>query len=284
MSSQANTEGWTHTIEPASGWFDVRLSDIWRYRDLIGLFIQRDFITIYKQTLLGPLWFLLQPLFSMVIFTIVFAEIAHIPTDGIPAPLFYLTGIVAWNYFASCLNKTADTLAGNATVFGKVWFPRLTLPISIVLSNVLVFLIQFLLFIGIYLYYKWNGASFFPATRILLVPVLILQMAALGLGFGIIVSALITRFRDLVQVVTFGVQLWMFLTPVVYPATAIPDRWRWIVTINPMAPIVEIFRSIFFGGSFPAEAWMVSLTETVLVLLLGIILFSRVEKSFLDNV
>jgi lipopolysaccharide transport system permease protein len=249
------------------------------------LFVRRDFVAVYKQTILGPLWFLLQPLFTTIVFTVIFGKIAKIPTDGLPQVLFYLSGIVVWNYFANCLNKTSDTFVANAGIFGKVWFPRLSVPISIVISNLITFAIQFVLFLCFWVYFLLSGSTINPQPLILILPLLILQMAALGLGCGIIVSSLTTKYRDLTYLVGFGVQLWMFATPVVYPISRIPARFQWIIALNPMAPIVELFRYAFLGAG-TIIPWQIglSIVNTVIILFIGIILFSRIEKSFMDTV
>ena len=287
MNSEEKYLGSEHmtVIRPASGWFDIHLSELWRYRDLIMLFVRRDFVSLYKQTILGPLWFLIQPLITTVVFTIIFGRIAKIPTDGLPRMLFYLSGVVVWNYFAGCLNKTSDTLVGNAHIFGKVYFPRLTVPVSVVISNLVTFGIQFALFFCFFLYFYFNGADISPRPLIIIAPLLILQMAALGLGLGIIVSSLTTKYRDLTQLVGFGVQLWMYATPIVYPASQIPDRWQWLIALNPMAPIIEFFRFSFLGvGTVNPLHMGLSALTTLLVLAAGIVLFSRIEKSFVDTV
>jgi lipopolysaccharide transport system permease protein len=280
-----NDNNWTSIIRPVSGWFDIHLRELWRYRDLIMLFVRRDFIAVYKQTILGPLWFLLQPLFTTIVFTVIFGKIAKIPTDGLPQIIFYLSGVVAWNYFASCLNKTSDTFVANAGIFGKVWFPRLSVPISIVISNLITFAIQFILFLGFWFYFLLIGSTINPQPLILILPLLILQMAALGLGCGIIISSLTTKYRDLTQLVGFGVQLWMFATPVVYPISRIPAKFQWIIALNPMAPIVELFRYSFLGAG-TIIPWQIGLSifNTIIILVIGIVLFSRIEKSFMDTV
>jgi lipopolysaccharide transport system permease protein len=284
MSDERNIE-WTSTIKPVSGWFDIHISEIWRYRDLIMLFVQRDFVSVYKQTILGPLWFLIQPLFTTVIFTVIFGKVAKIPTDGLPQPLFYMAGVVAWSYFSGCLNKTSNTFVGNAGIFGKVWFPRLTVPISNVISSLVSFGIQFALFLCFLLYYYTAGTSVRITPLVLLAPLLILQMAALGLGFGIIVSSLTTKYRDLTHLVGFGVQLWMYATPVVYPISQIPPKWQWVIALNPMSPVIEVFRYIFLGaGTVNGFQIGMSILTTFLVLFIGIVLFSRIEKSFMDTV
>ncbi len=242
-------------------------------------------MAVYKQTILGPLWFLFQPLFTTLVFTVVFGRIAKLSTDGLPQILFYLSGIVAWNYFSGCLNKTSDTFVANAGIFGKVWFPRLAVPISIVISNLITFAIQFLLFMGFWFYFFINGSTINTQPLIMLLPFLIVQMAALGLGCGIIISSLTTKYRDLTQLVGFGVQLWMFATPIVYPTSQIPERFQWIIALNPMSPIIEVFRYSFLGaGTINPSHIALSVLTTVVVLFIGIILFSRVEKSFMDTV
>jgi lipopolysaccharide transport system permease protein len=285
MAKAREPEEWTSIIRPVHGWFDLHLAEIWRYRDLIMLFVRRDFVSIYKQTVLGPLWYIIQPLLTTLMFTVVFGKIARIPTDGLPPTLFYMSGIVAWGYFANCLNKTSSTFVANAGIFGKVWFPRLTVPISVVISNLVGFIIQLLFFMGFWVFFYLRGSSISLQPHLMLLPLVVFQMAALGLGFGIIVSSLTTRYRDLVQLVGFGVQLWMYATPVVYPASQIPERWRWILAVNPMAPVIELFRYAFFGVGIVSPAYIgASLTITFAVLAVGILLFSRIEKSFIDTV
>ena len=288
MRDRAETyqeEEWTKVIGPKRGWFDINLSNLWNYRDLIILFVKRDFVAFYKQTILGPLWFLLQPLFTTIVLTIIFGRIAHIPTDGLPQVLFYMCGIVIWNYFADCLNKTSDTFVTNAHIFGKVYFPRLVVPVSIVITNLITFAIQFLLFLSFFSYFYLAGSDIKMSFWVFLTPLLLLQMAALGLGLGILISSLTTKYRDLRYVVGFGVQLWMYATPIVYPMSQIPEKWQWVFALNPMAAIVEMARFAFLGAG-DVQPWNVgmSLGMTVLVLLAGIIMFSRIEKTFMDTV
>ena len=285
MPEKQDTQQWTSVIKPVSGWFDIHLSEIWRYRDLIMLFVRRDFVSVYKQTILGPLWFLIQPLFTTLVFTVIFGKVAKIPTDGLPPVIFYMSGIVFWNYFSGCLDKTSNTFVGNAGIFGKVWFPRLTVPLSIVISNLITFGIQFSLFLCFYFYFFFKGAAIFPKTLILMTPFLILQMAALGLGLGIIVSSMTTKYRDLRYLVGFGVQLWMYATPIVYPTSQIPLKYQWVIALNPMAPVIEAFRYAFLGAG-TVQPWQMglSIATTLIILTIGIILFSRIEKSFMDTV
>lgn len=278
-------DNWTTVIRPVSGWFDLDLKDLWRYRDLIWLFVRRDFVASYKQTILGPLWFLIQPLFSSIVFTVIFGKIARIPTDGLPPMLFYMAGIVSWNYFSSCMTNTANTFTANANIFGKVYFPRLTVPISVIIINLATFAIQFALFLCFLIYFKLRGAPIHPSSMILLLPLLIAHMGMLGLGIGIIVSSLTTKYRDLTFVVGFGTQLWMYATPIVYPMSQIPHKWQWLYALNPMAIIVETFRSAFLGGGPVRLFFLAASTGTTLaIFLIGIILFCRVEKTFMDTV
>ncbi len=285
MTNTHDTQQWTSVIKPVSGWFDIHLGSIWRYRDLIMLFVRRDFVAVYKQTILGPIWFLLQPLFTTLVFVVIFGKVAKLSTDGLPQVLFYLSGVVAWRYFADCLSKTSNTFVGNASIFGKVWFPRLTVPISIVISNLITFGIQFVLFLGFWVFFYIKGADISPKPLILLLPLLIIQMAALGLGLGIIASSLTTKYRDLTQLIGFGVGLWMYATPIVYPTSLIPEKWQWLIALNPMAPIIEAFRYAFLGSGtiYPWQLGL-SLGTTIIILIIGIILFSRIEKSFMDTV
>ena len=278
-------EQWTKVIGPRTGWFDINLPNLWNYRDLIILFVKRDFVAFYKQTILGPLWFLLQPLFTTIVFTVIFGRIARIPTDGLPQMLFYMSGIVIWNYFADCLNKTSDTFVSNAHIFGKVYFPRLTVPISIVITNLITFSIQFLLFLSFVFYFYLSGSDITMSFWIFLTPLLLIQMAALGLGLGILISSLTTKYRDLRYVVGFGVQLWMYATPIVYPMSQIPVKWQWLFALNPMSATVETARYAFLGsGAIRPWNLGISLGMTALVLFAGIVMFSRIEKTFMDTV
>ncbi|PWR70708.1 ABC transporter permease [Methanospirillum lacunae] len=276
---------WTLEIRPRAGWLDINLAEIWRYRDLILLLVRRDFVSIYKQTILGPVWFFLQPLFTTIVFTVVFGNIAQIPTDGIPQILFYMAGIVAWTYFANCMTKTSNTFIENAGIFGKVYFPRLVVPISVVITNLLTFFIQFSLFLIFLGYYILVGSSVKLTLWIIVIPLLLIQMAALGLGMGILISSLTTKYRDLIFAVGFGVQLWMYATPIVYPLSQIPEKWQWIFALNPMTAIVEVFRYAFLGsGAIRPWVWEMSIIMTVIILIFGILLFNKVEKTFMDTV
>lgn len=280
-----NDSDWTMEIRSKIGWFDIELTELWRYRDLIILFVRRDFVAIYKQTILGPLWFLLGPLFSTVVFTVIFGNIAKIPTDGLPPFLFYLSGIVTWSYFASCMTKTSNTFIENAGIFGKVYFPRMVVPISVVITNLITFTIQFSLFMVFLIYYFFIGSPVHPNGWILFIPLLLIQMAALGFGMGILISSMTTKYRDLTFFLAFGVQLWMYATPIVYPLSQIPEKWQWLFALNPMTAIVETFRYAFLGsGAIQPWVLIMSMGMTILILFIGIVLFSRVEKTFLDTV
>lgn len=276
---------WTLVIRPKTGWFDLHLADLWRYRDLVMLFVRRDFVATYKQTVLGPLWFVIQPLLTTLTFTLIFGNIAKLSTDGLPKILFYLSGITAWNYFAECLSKTSETFIANAGMFGKVYFPRLAVPLSVVISNLIKFGIQLGLFLGFYLYFLAKGTAIRPTAALALLPVLVLLMGMLGLGTGIIVSSLTTRYRDLRYLVQFGVQLLMYSTPVIYPLSRIPDQYRWIMLANPMTPVIETFRYAFLGtGTFSWGHLGLTAAVTALTLSVGIILFNHVERTFMDTV
>ncbi|MBI5648828.1 MAG: ABC transporter permease [Chloroflexi bacterium] len=249
------------------------------------LFVWRDFVSVYKQTILGPLWYLVQPILTTLTFTVIFGNIARLPTDGSPQFLFYMSGTVIWSYFADCLTKTSNTFVNNTNLFGKVYFPRLAVPVSILISNLVAFAIQLGLFIAFMIYFGVAGAAVHPTLWIALTPILVLTMAGLGLGFGIIVSSLTTRYRDLRFLVTFGVQLLMYATPVIYPVSAIPDQFRWLILANPMTPIVESFRFAFLGaGAFDAGALLYSFGFMLVVLLFGVLLFNQVERTFMDTV
>jgi lipopolysaccharide transport system permease protein len=277
--------GWDLVIRPKTGWFDLHLTDLWRYRDLVMLFVRRDFVATYKQTVLGPLWFIIQPLLTTLTFTLIFGNIAKLSTDGLPKILFYLSGVTAWSYFSECLMKTSETFNANANIFGKVYFPRLAVPISIVISNLIKFGIQLGLFLGFYVYFLARGTAIHPTSALLLLPVLVLLMAGLGLGSGIIVSSMTTRYRDLRFLVQFGTQLLMYSTPVIFPLSRLPEQYRWIMQANPMTSIIETFRYAFLGtGSFSWSQLGYTAGTTALILATGILLFNHVEKTFIDTV
>lgn len=283
-----SSEKWTEVIEPRTSLFDLRLKEVWRYRDLLMLLVKRDFVATYKQTVLGPIWFFLQPILTTITFTLIFGRIAGISTDGVPMLLFYMAGITLWNYFSECLNRTATVFKDNAQVFGKVYFPRMVMPLSIIISNLVKLGIQFLLFLCFWAFYLITTDGVHPNIYVLLTPVLVLLMGGLGLGFGLIISAMTTKYRDLVFLLTFGVQLLMYATPVIYslsdPKIA-ASSYSWILHLNPMAPIVETFRYGFLGkGAFNWGELGYSCIFTLVVVALGTVIFNKVEKSFMDTV
>ncbi len=273
------------TIEPRSSIMDLKLSDVWEYRDLLMLLVRRDFVSFYKQTIFGPVWFFVQPLLTTITFTFVFGRLAGISTDGLPQPLFYMAGITAWNYFAECLTKTSTVFKDNANIFGKVYFPRLIMPLSIVVSNLIRFAVQFILFLAMIAYYRLTGIHFSPTPAAGLFPVILILMAAQGLGLGMIISAMTTKYRDLAFLVTFGVQLLMYATTVIYPLSTANESIRWIIEANPMTALIETFRYGFLGkGSFTWSSLGYSALSTITILVAGIIIFNRVERNFVDTV
>ncbi len=285
LPTTGESEEWSLIIRPQRGWFDLRLDELWHYRDLIMVFVRRDFVATYKQTILGPLWYLIQPLLTTITFTIIFGNIARLSTDGLPPFLFYMAGTVLWSYFAAALTKTSSTFTANAGLFGKVYFPRLAVPLSLLVSNLVGFGIQFGLFLVFLAYFGLRGAAIHPNGWVLLTPLLLLLMAGLGLGFGIIISSLTTRYRDLQYLVGFGAQLLMYATPVIYPMSAVPARYRWLILVNPMTPIVESFRTAFLGaGSVSMWYLFYSAGFALAVLALGLLLFNRIEQTFMDTV
>lgn len=283
--SVAADEGWTSVITPHRGWLDWRLRQLWRYRDLITLFVWRDFVSVYKQTILGPLWHVIQPLLTTITFTIMFGKIAKLSTDGVPAFLFYLSGNVMWSYFANNINKTSSTFVGNSALLGKVYFHRLVIPISIAISNLISFAIQLGIFLVFLAIYYFHGADIHLTAWAFSIPLFLLMLAGYGLGGGIIVSALTTRYRDLANLVTFGVQLLMFATPVIFPVSAIPEKYRWVLQGNPLTPIIEGFRLGFLGaGQVTLMQLGISFGIMLVVLAIGMMLFTHVEKTFMDTV
>lgn len=279
-------EEWDIIIKPTSPWFNLNLSDVWKFRDLIFMFIKRDFISQYKQTILGPLWFIIQPLITTATYIVVFGNIAKLSTDGQPQMLFYMSGILFWNYFSTSFLRTSETFSANAGMFGKVYFPRLTVPIASVLSSFISFGIQFVLLIIIFIFYILNGYNIQINAVMLLFPFLMVLMAAQALGFGIIISSMTTKYRDLKYLITFGVQLLMYATPVVYPLSAVSDtRLQLFLKLNPITPVIETFRYGFLGsGIFSWQDLVYSVIVSSIVLLVGIALFNKVEKTFMDTI
>ncbi len=285
LEKRLESDTWTDVIKPQRNLLDWRFGELLRARDLIMLFVWRDFVSVYKQTILGPLWYLIQPLLTTLTFTVIFGRIASLPTDKLPDFLFYLSGSVVWSYFAECLNKTSSTFITNSNLFGKVYFPRLSVPISILISNLIAFAIQFILFLIFVAYYWAIGSAVSPNWSVLLLPFYVLVMAGLGLGFGIIVSALTTRYRDLQFLVRFGVQLAMYATPIIYPLSSIPEKYRLLIIANPMTSIVEGFRYSFLGsGVINPLHLLYSFVFMLISLAIGIMLFNRIETTFMDTV
>ena len=278
--------GYTTIIKPQNKLFEIDFKEIWRYRDLLVMFIKRDIVTQYKQTILGPTWYFIQPALTTIMYMVVFGGIAGISTDGLPQPLFYLAGIVLWQYFSECLNKTSATFTQNQHIFGKVYFPRLISPLSNVLSNLVRMSIQFLLFLIVYVYYVAVGVDVMPNTYALLLPLLIVMLAGLSLGFGIIISSMTTKYRDLTILFTFIVQLWMYATPVIYPLSTITnEKIRMLMGINPLTSIFEAFKYGMLGvGQFSWSGLGYSFGFMVVLLLVGVVVFNKVQRSFMDTV
>jgi homopolymeric O-antigen transport system permease protein len=279
-------ENWDLIIRPKARLFDLNLEEVWRYRDLLFLFVRRDFVAQYKQTILGPLWHFIQPVFTTLMFLVVFGKIANIPTDGIQPVLFYMSGITIWNYFASCLNSTSNTFVANAGIFGKVYFPRLVIPISTVISNLIKFGIQFLLLAATYVFFAARGMEMHLGVSLLIIPFLLVMMAGLGLGLGIIISSMTTKYRDLAVLISFAVQLLMYATPIAYPLSYLKhNSYASWIQWNPLTPVVEAFRyALFQHGSFNAGSLMYSTAFIVIILFAGLLMFSKVERIFMDTV
>jgi lipopolysaccharide transport system permease protein len=288
-SSTPLSESWDLEIKPQSHLLDINFKEIWKYRDLLWMFVKRDFTAQYKQTILGPIWHFIQPLFTTAVFLVVFTKIAGIPTDGAPPILFYMSGITIWNYFSSCLTATSNTFVANAGIFGKVYFPRLIMPLSIVASNVVKFGIQFLLLLFVMLWYKLSSLTTSPPSTLstlLFIPLIILIMAGLGLGLGIIISSMTTKYRDLTVLIGFAVQLLMYATPVVYPmSTVTNEKLKFWISLNPLTPLVETFRYAILGvGSYDSLSLLYSIGFMIVTLFIGLLMFSKVERTFMDTV
>ena len=285
--SKQHEEDWDMVIEPKASIFSLNLKEVWHHGYLLTMFVKRDVVAVYKQTILGPLWFFIQPLLTTVTFTIVFGNIAKISTDGLPQVLFYMAGITIWNYFSESLTNTSNTFTTNANIFGKVYFPRLVMPLSKVISGLLKFGIQYLLFIVFLIYFLYNGADIHPDPLGILIvtPIVIIVMAGLGLGLGLILSSLTTKYRDLVFLITFGIQLLMYATPVIYPLSSMGDKYRWLIEANPLSWLVEAFRKVYLGeGQLSVMGLLYSFTFMSVILVLGVLIFNRVEKTFMDTV
>lgn len=292
MSSNTENENWTTIIKPRNKLFEVNLKEIWDYRDLLTIFVKRTITVQYKQTILGPLWWIIQPAFTVIMYMVVFGGIAGIPTDGIPQPLFYLGGVAMWQYFSDCLGKTSGTFVSNAGIFGKVYFPRLIMPLASVISNLVRFGIQLGLFVIVYLYYAIIGQAPSPNLYLLLFPLLVVMLAGLALGFGVIISSMTTKYRDLAILFSFFMQLWMYATPIVYPLSQVAGKkvlgldLTTLMCLNPVTPIIETFKHGALGaGQFIGWGWLAySFVFMLFVLALGILIFNKVQKSFMDTV
>ena len=292
MSQTKENENWTTIIKPRNKLFEVNLKEVWDYRDLMTLFVKRTIAVQYKQTVLGPLWWIIQPAFTVFMYMVVFGGIAGIPTDGIPQPLFYLGGIAMWQYFSDCLTKTSNTFVANASIFGKVYFPRLIMPLSGVISNLVRFGIQLGLFVLVYVCYIFAGQAPTPNWYLLLFPLLVVMMAGLALGFGIIISSLTTKYRDLQILFSFLVSLWMYATPIVYPLSQVAGKVKYgldvasVMCLNPVTPVIETFKHGALGaGEFIGWGWLAySFVFMLVVLFVGILIFNKVQKSFMDTV
>lgn len=288
MKNEMQSGNWDLVIKGHTSLFDIKFQDVWRYRDLLLMFVKRDFVSFYKQTILGPLWFFIQPVFTTLVFTFVFGNLAGISTDGLPQQLFYLAGITSWNYFSDCLTKTSTVFKDNANIFGKVYFPRLIMPLSIVVSNLVRFGVQLLLLLfmmGYFALFPTPGTDFQVTYAIVFFPVLVILMALLGLGLGLIITAVTTKYRDLTFLITFGVQLLMYGTTVIYPLSAAPEQYKKYIELNPMTGIIEAFRFAFLGkGEFTVWSIGYSVIVTVIVLFLGILIFNKTEKNFVDTI
>ncbi len=285
MIAGHNNEQWDLIIEGKTSLFDLKLREVWHYRDLLLMFVKRDFVSFYKQTILGPLWFFIQPVFTTLIFTFVFGNLAGLSTDGLPKPLFYLAGVTAWSYFSECIVKTSLVFKENSRMFGKVYFPRIIMPLSIVTSNLVRFGVQMMLFLGMMGYYAAAGAKFQVTWAIALFPLLIVLMGLLGLGIGLIISAMTTKYRDLSFLVNFGVQLLMYVTTVIYPLSAAPAKYRTLIELNPMTGIIEAFRYAFLGqGELTAWNLGYSAAVTLVIMVVGVVIFNKTEKNFVDTI
>lgn len=286
MKDTNHNEDWSLVIKPKTGLFEINFKELWQYRDLVMLLVKRDFVSFYKQTILGPIWFLVQPLLTTMMFLLVFGRIAQLPTDGVPAIVFYLAGVTCWGYFSEALTKTSETFTANANIFGKVYFPRLIIPLSIVVSAMMRLGVQLILFFVVLAYYVFFTDSNIHITwAATLFPVLIILMGLQGLGLGLIFSALTTKYRDLRFLLTFGVQLLMYATPIVYPLSLAPEKYRWLIVANPFTAVIETFRFGFLGaGAFNSVYFTYSIVSTIVILFTGILIFNKVEKNFMDTV
>ena len=284
--SQKNTtaEQWDSVIESRHSLFDINLKEIWHYRDLLVLFVRRDFVTVYKQTILGPLWFFIQPLLTTITFTIIFGNVAQLSTDGAPKIIFYMAGITLWNYFSTCLTTVSGVFNANASIFGKVYFPRLIMPLTIVISNLMKFAVQFLLFICFVVYFTLQN-QIQPNSWILLTPFIIILMALISMGIGLILSSMTTKYKDLNQLIGFGVQLFMYATPVIYPSSSVPQNYQWVVELNPLVGLFDYMRYAYLGvGEFTISDLVYPSIFSIVILAVGVLVFNKTQKTFMDTV
>lgn len=277
-------QDWDLVIKGHTSLFDLRLGELWNYRDLLVLFVRRDFVTVYKQTILGPLWFFIQPLLTTITFTIIFGNVAQLSTDGAPKLVFYMAGITLWSYFSTCLTNVSGVFNTNAGIFGKVYFPRLIMPLTIVISNLMKFFVQFLLFIGFVIYFTMQD-QITPNNWILLTPFIIILMALISMGIGLILSAMTTKYKDLNHLIGFGIQLFMYATPVIYPSSSVPENYAWIVNLNPLVGLFDYMRYAYLGvGSFSLQTLVYPILFSIGILFLGVLIFNKTQKTFMDTV
>lgn len=280
-----NDQSWTMVIRSKRPWWDLNLKELWQYRDLIGLWVKREFVALYKQTILGPLWHVIPPVVTSGVFSIIFGGIAQISTDEVPPYLFYMAGTTVWVYFSSCIASTSATFMANVSVFGKVYFPRLAMPIASIISQLVTFGVRFCVFLVFLLLFLFGGAAIRPTAWALLLPLLLLILAGLGFSLGIIVSALTTKYRDLQQILTIGLQLLMYASPVIFPLSQVPESWRWLVLLNPLTPILEVFRLGFLGKSAISPVYLIySAGFAIVFLLISLVVFNQAESTFLDTI
>lgn len=285
MKEYKDTEGeWDHVIQSQTSLFDLRLNEVWHYRDLLFLFVRRDFVTVYKQTILGPLWFFIQPILTTITFTIIFGNVAQLSTDGAPKLVFYMAGITLWNYFSTCLTAVSGVFNANAGIFGKVYFPRLIMPLTIVISNLMKFVVQFVMFLVFVFYFYFQG-EIQPNFWILLTPIVIVLMAVISMGIGLILSSMTTKYKDLTMLIGFGIQLFMYATPVIYPSSSIPEGYQWLIQMNPLSGLFDYMRFAYLGvGEFGLTSLLYPTSFAFIILTLGIVVFNKVQKSFMDTV
>ncbi|ESU20807.1 polysaccharide/polyol phosphate ABC transporter permease [Flavobacterium cauense R2A-7] len=285
MKEYKDTEGeWDHVIQSQTSLFDLRLNEVWHYRDLLFLFVRRDFVTVYKQTILGPLWFFIQPILTTITFTIIFGNVAQLSTDGAPKLVFYMAGITLWNYFSTCLTAVSGVFNANAGIFGKVYFPRLIMPLTIVISNLMKFVVQFVMFLVFVIYFYFQG-EIQPNFWILLTPIVIVLMAVISMGIGLILSSMTTKYKDLTMLIGFGIQLFMYATPVIYPSSSIPEGYQWLIQMNPLSGLFDYMRFAYLGvGEFGLTSLLYPTGFAFIILALGIVVFNKVQKSFMDTV